>query len=171
MDLAPGAVEAARRRTPPGADARFVVADAAALPADDGAFDAVLLLDMLEHVESTPAVLAEASRVRAIVRHQAGTTADLAELDAVPGDVRSRMGEWGVEEHPGGFSLTVLDAQVLRDGANLLASAGRHDEAAIRMRSTCCSSIAARYSRSVASVRSIASGSSFPVASTPSIIE
>lgn len=63
VDLAPGAVEAAQRRTPPGADARFVVADAAALPADDASFDVVLLLDMLEHVESTPAVLAEAARV------------------------------------------------------------------------------------------------------------
>ncbi len=63
VDLAPGAVEAAARRTPPGADARFVVGDAAALPADDASVDAVLLLDMLEHVESTPAVLAEAARV------------------------------------------------------------------------------------------------------------
>lgn len=63
VDLAPGAVEAAARRTPPGADARFVVGDATALPAPDAAFDAVLLLDMLEHVESTPAVLAEAARV------------------------------------------------------------------------------------------------------------
>ena len=63
VDLAPGAVEAARARTPEGADATFVVGDAAALPADDGAFDAVLLLAMLEHVESTPAVLAEAARV------------------------------------------------------------------------------------------------------------
>jgi len=63
VDLAPGAVEAAARRAPPGADVRFVVADAAALPADDASVDAVLLLDMLEHVESTPAVLAEAARV------------------------------------------------------------------------------------------------------------
>ncbi len=63
VDLAPGAVEAARGRTPPGADATFVVGDATALPAEDGAFDAVLLLDMLEHVESTPDVLAEAARV------------------------------------------------------------------------------------------------------------
>ena len=85
--------------------------------------------------EHDPAVFAEASRVRAIVRKHLGTSGDLAELDAVPGEVRARMAEWGVEESPGGFSLSVLDAQVLRDGAHLLAGAGSHEEAAIRMSS------------------------------------
>lgn len=63
VDLAPGAIEAARRRTPPGTDARFETGDATALPAADASFDAVLLLDMLEHIDNTPAVLAEAARV------------------------------------------------------------------------------------------------------------
>lgn len=85
--------------------------------------------------EHDAAVYAEASRLRAIVRRHAGSSEDTAELDAVPGDVRRRMSEWGLDERPGGFSLSILDAQVLRDGANLLAGTGRHEEAAIRMQS------------------------------------
>ncbi|HEX8387244.1 MAG TPA: bifunctional 2-polyprenyl-6-hydroxyphenol methylase/3-demethylubiquinol 3-O-methyltransferase UbiG [Rubricoccaceae bacterium] len=63
VDLAAGALDVARRRVPPGAEATFAVADATALPDADASYDAVLLLDMLEHVESVPAVLAEAARV------------------------------------------------------------------------------------------------------------
>jgi 2-polyprenyl-6-hydroxyphenyl methylase/3-demethylubiquinone-9 3-methyltransferase len=63
VDLAAGALDVARGRVPPGAEATFAVADATDLPDADGAYDAVLLLDMLEHVESVPAVLAEAARV------------------------------------------------------------------------------------------------------------
>lgn len=66
IDLSAGAVEAAQGRTPEGASATFRVGDATALEAVEGvapgAFDAVLLLDMLEHVEDTPAVLASAAR-------------------------------------------------------------------------------------------------------------
>ena len=63
VDLAEGALDVARRRVPAGHDATFAVADAVALPDADGSADAVLLLDVLEHVESVPAVLAEAARV------------------------------------------------------------------------------------------------------------
>jgi 2-polyprenyl-6-hydroxyphenyl methylase/3-demethylubiquinone-9 3-methyltransferase len=63
VDLAAGALDVARRRVPSGAEATFAVADATRLPDADGSYDAVLLLDMLEHVESVPAVLAEAARV------------------------------------------------------------------------------------------------------------
>lgn len=63
VDLAEGAIEAARRRTPPVADATFAVADAYALDEADGAYDAVLLLDMLEHVDRPADVLREAARV------------------------------------------------------------------------------------------------------------
>ena len=63
VDLAEGAIQTARERTPPGASATFRVGDAYALDATDGAFDAVLLLDMLEHVERPADVLAEAARV------------------------------------------------------------------------------------------------------------
>ena len=63
VDLAEDALAVARRRVPVGADATFEVADAAALPDADASVDAVLLLDVLEHVESVPALLAEAARV------------------------------------------------------------------------------------------------------------
>lgn len=63
VDLAAGALDVARQRLPAGADATFRVGDATALDADDAAFDAVLLLDLLEHVERPERVLAEAARV------------------------------------------------------------------------------------------------------------
>lgn len=63
IDLAPGAIEEARRRTPEAADARFEVGDAYALDAEDDSYDAVLLLDMLEHVERPGDAIAEAARV------------------------------------------------------------------------------------------------------------
>ncbi len=63
IDAAEGALDVARRRVPPGADATFAAADVAALPLEDASADAVLLLDVLEHIESVPAALAEAARV------------------------------------------------------------------------------------------------------------
>jgi 2-polyprenyl-6-hydroxyphenyl methylase/3-demethylubiquinone-9 3-methyltransferase len=63
VDLAEGAVETARRRTPPGVDAAFAVADAYATGEPDARYDAVLLLDMLEHVDRPADVVAEAARV------------------------------------------------------------------------------------------------------------
>ncbi|HYE94829.1 MAG TPA: bifunctional 2-polyprenyl-6-hydroxyphenol methylase/3-demethylubiquinol 3-O-methyltransferase UbiG [Rubricoccaceae bacterium] len=63
VDLAEGAIETARRRRPPGVDVSFAVADAYATGEPDGAYDAVLLLDMLEHVERPGDVLREAARV------------------------------------------------------------------------------------------------------------
>ena len=63
VDLAEGAVEAARAHTPPGVDAAFAVADAYATGEAGAAYDAVLLLDMLEHVDRPADVLAEAARV------------------------------------------------------------------------------------------------------------
>ena len=60
VDLAAGALDVARARVP---NATFRVADATALDAADGAYDAVLLLDMLEHVEDPGRVIAEAGRV------------------------------------------------------------------------------------------------------------
>ena len=63
VDLAGGALEVARRRVPEGADATFRLGDATALDAEAGAYDAVLLFDMLEHVEDPARVVAEAGRV------------------------------------------------------------------------------------------------------------
>ena len=63
VDLSEGSLAEARRRVPDGADATFAVGDATALDAPDGAYDAVLLFDMLEHVEDQAGVIAEAARV------------------------------------------------------------------------------------------------------------
>ena len=63
VDLSAGSLEVARKRVPEGADAHFHVGDATALDAADGSYDAVLLFDMLEHVEDQRGVLAEAGRV------------------------------------------------------------------------------------------------------------
>ncbi|OZC03641.1 bifunctional 2-polyprenyl-6-hydroxyphenol methylase/3-demethylubiquinol 3-O-methyltransferase UbiG [Rubricoccus marinus] len=63
IDISPGSIAEARRRTPEGLDARFAVGDAYALDVPDESVDAVLLLDMLEHVERPADAIAEASRV------------------------------------------------------------------------------------------------------------
>jgi 2-polyprenyl-6-hydroxyphenyl methylase/3-demethylubiquinone-9 3-methyltransferase len=63
VDLAAGAVEAAAARVPAGVDARFRVGDAYATGEPDASFDAVLLLDMLEHVDRPADVVREAARV------------------------------------------------------------------------------------------------------------
>ena len=61
VDLSEGSIEAARRRAPEGAT--FRVGDALALEAADASYDAVLLFDMLEHVERPDVALREAGRV------------------------------------------------------------------------------------------------------------
>jgi len=63
VDLSEGSLEVARQRVPEGAHATFRVGDATALEARDGSYDAVLLYDMLEHVEDQRGVIAEAARV------------------------------------------------------------------------------------------------------------
>jgi SAM-dependent methyltransferase len=60
VDPDPGAAAAAAERVP-GADVR--VADAAALPFGDAAFDVVCCLDVVEHVDDDRAVLRELRRV------------------------------------------------------------------------------------------------------------
>ena len=63
VDLSEPSLDEARQRVPDGADATFRVGDATALDAADGTYDAVLLYDMLEHVEDQHGVIAEAARV------------------------------------------------------------------------------------------------------------
>ena len=61
IDLADGAIRSAQQRAPE--NAAFAVADAYATGEPDERYDAVLLLDMLEHVERPGDVLEEAARV------------------------------------------------------------------------------------------------------------
>lgn len=63
VDLAAGAIEAARARIPDGQALTFEVGDAYATGEPDGRYDAVLLLDMLEHVDRPGVVIQEAARV------------------------------------------------------------------------------------------------------------
>lgn len=79
-----------------------------------------------------PALLVAATRSRAVVRKQGGAVPDLAELDSVLDEARARMRDWEVDEDQ--IDLVALHAQLLRDGAGLLADSGHFDEAAIRMR-------------------------------------
>jgi len=62
IDASPESLEVARRHDDTGS-VLYQNADALALPFQDGHFDAVALMDFLEHVEDPEAVLAEASRV------------------------------------------------------------------------------------------------------------
>ncbi len=61
VDLSEPSLDAARGRAPAGAT--FRLGDATDLDADDASYDAVLLFDMLEHVEDPARVIAEAGRV------------------------------------------------------------------------------------------------------------
>jgi 2-polyprenyl-6-hydroxyphenyl methylase/3-demethylubiquinone-9 3-methyltransferase len=62
IDLAAGAIEAARARVD-GRSLEFHVGDAYATGERDASFDAVLLMDMLEHVDRPAEVIREAARV------------------------------------------------------------------------------------------------------------
>lgn len=105
------------------------------LAAAEAHFDAAVGFAEAERV---PSVFTEASRLRAIVRRQSGASEDLAELDDVPADVRRHLEAWsadGTEARGPVPDVELLEVQVLRDGANLLAADGRFAEAAIRMES------------------------------------
>ncbi|MGB3543070.1 bifunctional 2-polyprenyl-6-hydroxyphenol methylase/3-demethylubiquinol 3-O-methyltransferase UbiG [Rubrivirga sp.] len=62
VDLSESSLEVARSRAD-GLDATFRVADATNLDHGDGSVDAVLLFDVIEHVEDQRKLLAEATRV------------------------------------------------------------------------------------------------------------
>ncbi len=64
IDIAADALAVARAHDGSGR-VGYVEADALALPFDDGCFDAVCAMDLLEHVEDPERVIAEASRVLA----------------------------------------------------------------------------------------------------------
>lgn len=63
VDASAGSLDVARRRVSAGTEATFRVGDATALDAPGDAYDAVLLLDVLDHLERPDLALAEAARV------------------------------------------------------------------------------------------------------------
>lgn len=63
LDRSEPSLAAARARVTAGAFAEFAVGDALALAEPDGAYDAVLLMDLLEHLEEPARAVAEAARV------------------------------------------------------------------------------------------------------------
>ena len=75
VDLAPGMVEEARRALPPELDGRvrFEIADSAALPFADGAFDLVVLLNMIPFFDELARVLARDGRAVFAFSNGAGT--------------------------------------------------------------------------------------------------
>jgi len=64
LDIAPDALAVAHAHDASGR-VRYVEGDALALPFEDGSFDAVCAMDLLEHLETPERAIAEASRVLA----------------------------------------------------------------------------------------------------------
>lgn len=63
LDLSEGSLEVARRHADAGADVTYAAGDALNLPEADGSYDAVLLMDVLEHVDRPDLAIAQAFRV------------------------------------------------------------------------------------------------------------
>ncbi len=63
MDQSSRSIAVAARHAPPGANVHYTSGDAYALAYPDASFDAVLLLDFLEHVEEPGQAIKEAARV------------------------------------------------------------------------------------------------------------
>lgn len=63
VDQSAGSLEVARRHAPQASSVDYRTADAYHLPFPDGSFDAVLLMDFLEHVNDPERAIMEASRV------------------------------------------------------------------------------------------------------------
>ncbi len=63
IDMSAGSLAIARQHRPPQATVEYEVADAYALPDADAQYDAVIMLDFLEHVDQPGRAIAEASRV------------------------------------------------------------------------------------------------------------
>jgi len=94
VDLAPGMIEQARRLLPPGLSerVRFEVADASALPAGDGAFDLVVLLNMIPFFSELARVTAPGGTV--IVAHVSGPSTPIW---TPPETLRARFARLGFE--------------------------------------------------------------------------
>ena len=62
VDRSAPSLEAARTRVPAGADAAYAVGDALALAEPGASYDAVLMMDLLEHLDEPARAVAEAAR-------------------------------------------------------------------------------------------------------------
>lgn len=65
VDLSEGSLDIARKRAAPGANVTYTTEDALKLSAADDSFDAVLLMDVLEHVDRPDLAIQQACRVLA----------------------------------------------------------------------------------------------------------
>lgn len=63
IDQSASSIAVAKRHVPGGRNVNYLAGDAFALPFEDASFDAVMLLDFLEHVEDPGKAILEASRV------------------------------------------------------------------------------------------------------------
>jgi 2-polyprenyl-6-hydroxyphenyl methylase/3-demethylubiquinone-9 3-methyltransferase len=63
VDASGPSIEVARKRVQPNSSLEFAVGDACALSESDASYDAVLLMDCLEHFENPGQAVSEASRV------------------------------------------------------------------------------------------------------------
>ncbi len=62
VDRSATSLDAARARVPAGAEAEYAVGDALALDEADASYDAVLMMDLLEHLDEPARAVAEAAR-------------------------------------------------------------------------------------------------------------
>ena len=117
VDLAPAMVAEARRLLPPelAGRVRFEVADAAALPFPDGAFDLVTLLNMIPFFDELARVTAPAGTVLLASSSGPGTP-----IYVPPDTLRERLGPLGFEgfeEVAAGAGTAFLATRRRRAGA------------------------------------------------------
>ena len=108
VDLSPAMVAEARRLLPPELDGRirFEVADASALPFPDGAFDLVVLLNMIPFFDELGRVTASGGAV--VVAHTSGSSTPIW---TPPETLRSKLeplGFAGFEELAAGSGTALL---------------------------------------------------------------
>lgn len=129
IDASPALVERARTR------GEAMVADAGALPFDDGSFSGVYAVLVLEHLADPAPLLAEAARVVApggwlalVVNHPAYTAPGSAPIvDPFDGEVLWRWGSYldrGWSDEPAGGDLVRFHHRPLGELLSLIAAAG-----------------------------------------------
>jgi SAM-dependent methyltransferase len=112
VDLAPGMIDEAQRRTPSelGARVGFRVADAAALPFEDGAFDLVTLGNMIPFWDELARVVAPGGAALFVASQGAGTP-----IYVSPDRIRLELGRRGFPQIAD-FSAPPASAVLARKG-------------------------------------------------------